>query len=635
MLTREFREKSLPWIFVLITVVLINTALLWWYHDRTWWGPDDGQLAHIAERILEGEVLHRDIQDVRPGYVNFINAAALYVFGPSLLSLRYPLAFIVLIQSILFFFLFRFHGAVLAGVLALSSVTLGVLHYINPNHHWYALFFTVVLICHLVWTPRTSRIYLPLAGLLIVTIGLTRHLSGAFVGMGVLSYLLFEESRNLKYSYPWREQWMGRLLCGSMIALLSLYLWRSTDALAFFMFGIWPLSFLAWQLTTAMVPNEKVIRILGGLLLGIVIGALPLLSYHAMNSSLGAMIDDNIIRALDVLNWQYTKKVQYWMMPFAGMVEFTANPKLTSLLNALYFLALPLFAALNGFLLILAVRRRTLTKSLALPVLAAFYGLVSLFNQIPTYLYLTSILSIAGSLWLILEFKTPRKKSMIAMLLFLSGMSLAFHAGEPSTRSLLDHMRTAKAEFFDSRGQLPHVDLWIEKDRMEAYRRVIRLIEKETDQGDYLFAIPNNSELYFMTERRNPFRFFSTDHGVLNASEVENVIQRLQTLRPRIITFAPDSNRNTTQSFAIMAHVREHSKLLSKDTFFEVYLYGEQSRTEKVRWARNWQTPENRPYKIPIPYHPFFLSHNLLHFIQPAQATTQVPENFTSFIELP
>ena len=577
MLTQEFRVKSLPWVSVLVTVMLINAGLLWWYHDRTWFGPDDGQLAHVAERILDGEVLHRDIQDVRPGYVNFINAAALYVFGPSLVSLRYPLALIALVQSILLFFLFRSHGAMMAGVISLSSVALGVLHYINPNHHWYALFFTILLICHLTWTPRTSRWYIPLAGLLIVTVGLTRHLTGAFVGMGTLSYLLFEESKNLKFSYPWREQWMGRLLCGSMLALLTLYLLRSTDFVAFTMFGSWPVAFLAWQVTTPMVSNKRAIRLLGGLLLGIVIGAWPLLAYHVVNGSLAAMIDDNFVRTLDVLNWDNTKRLKYWWLPLAGMIEFSNNPRLTSFLSAIYFLILPFFAALNGFALLRAVRRRTLNVSLALPVLAAFYGLVSLFFQVPVYLYLTSILSIAGSLWLLLALKPPWQVPMMAILLFLCGMSLTFHAGEPIMRSTMDHIHPTKTALFDSRGQLPKMNLWINGSSLEAYGKVVRIIEKETNQGDYIFAIPNNAALYFMTGRRNPFRFFSTDHGVMNASEVQGVIQGLETLRPRIITFSPNDKRNTSHSLSIMEHVRGHSTLLSKNNSFEVYLYGEQS----------------------------------------------------------
>ena len=125
------------------------------------------------------------------------------------------------------------------------------------------------------------------------------------------------------------------------------------------------------------------------------------------------------------------------------------------------------------------------------------------------------------------------------------------------------------------------MDLWINENSLEAYKKVVRIIEEETHQGDYIFAVPNNSELYFMTERRNPFRFFSTDHGVLSETEVQGVIQRLERLRPRIITFSQGDTRNTTHSLAIMEHVRAHSTLLSKDNWFEVYLYGAQNSTTK------------------------------------------------------
>jgi hypothetical protein len=566
--------------------MLINVGLLWWYHDRTWWEPDEGQLAHVAERILHGEVLHRDIQDVRPGYVNFINAAALYLFGPSLLSLRYPVALIALTQSALLFLLFRSHGAMLAGALSLSSVALGVLHYMNPNHHWYALFFTILLICHLVWTPRTSRWYLPLAGLLIVTVGLTRHLTGAFVGMGTLSFLLLVEARESGDSLSFRDQWMGRLLCGAMLAMLSLYLWRSTDFVAFLMFGLWPVGLLAWQLSTVTVPNNRAIRILGGLCLGMVIGALPLLTYHMMNGSLLAMIDDNVIRPLDVLNWNLGKQVKYWMLPLGGIIQFGDSPGLFNLLNALYFLTVPLFAALNGFLLLLAVRRRTLHISLALPILAAFYGLISLFIQVPIYLHFSSILSIAGSLWVLSELKPGWELSTSVMLVVLSGVSIAFQAGVPIRSSIMELISTEKPELFDSRGQLPKVDLLIRGESLEAYKKVVRIIEEETHQDDYLFAVPNNAELYFMTERRNPFRFNTIDHGVLNETEVQHVIQTLERLRPRIITFAPGAQRNTTHSLAIMEHVRAHSQLLSQDPFFEVYLYGDKSNRTQISARR-------------------------------------------------
>jgi len=574
MLKTTYQEKSFSWIAVLVTVTLINGGILWWYHNRTWWGPDDGQLAHVANRILSGEVLHRDIQDVRPGYVNFINAGALYIFGPSLLSLRYPLTIMVLGQSILLFFLFRPHGAILAGSLSLGSVTLGVLHYLNPNHHWYALFFTILLICHLLWSPRKSPWYLPIAGLLITTVGLTRHLTGALVGMGTLSYLLFEETRERPEAIPWRQLWVARLLCGSMLILLSLYLFQSTDAMGFLLFGLWPVSFLAWQLTTLMVSNKRTLRIFGDLSLGMVISALPLFSYHILNNSLAAMIDDNLVRALDVLTWDYAKD-RYWWLLVGGLIEFGDNPGVVSLLNGMYFFTLPLFSALNGCLLLLTVGRKISTPSLALPILATFYGLVSLLTQRPVYLYFTVILSIAGSLWLLLTV-IPRWKFMMSLwLLFLSGVSIGFHAGEPITRTIIDYLRATKTALINSRNQLPRVGLKIDEPSLKSYRNVVDIIEKETHNGDYIFAIPNNSEIYFMTGRRNPFRFFSTDHGVLSQTEVQSVIKTLETLRPRIITFSPDDTRNTSHSLAIIEHVRANAKLLSKDNFFEVYLYGE------------------------------------------------------------
>jgi len=269
------------------------------------------------------------------------------------------------------------------------------------------------------------------------------------------------------------------------------------------------------------------------------------------------------------------------MLPLVGVIEFGNHPGLFSLLNALYFLVLPLFAALNGFVLLLAVRRRMLTMSLALPVLAAFYGLVSLFHQIPVYLYFTSVLSIAGSLWLLAALKPRWKLPMSAMLVVLSGVSLAFHAGEPIPHTIIDYIRPTKTELFNSHSQLPNVDLWINENSLAAYKKVVHIIEEETSRGDYLFAIPNNAELYFMTDRPNPFRFFSTDHGVMSGTEVQNIVQTLERLRPRIITFSPGDGRNNTHSLAIMEHVREHSLLLSKDPLFEVYLYGAQNGTTK------------------------------------------------------
>ena len=68
---------------MLATVFLLGT-----YYDRFWYPPDEGNYAHVAQRVLAGETLNLQVQDVHPGYINFVNAAALGVFGIDLVSLR-------------------------------------------------------------------------------------------------------------------------------------------------------------------------------------------------------------------------------------------------------------------------------------------------------------------------------------------------------------------------------------------------------------------------------------------------------------------------------------------------------------------------------------------------------------------
>ncbi|MBT5459654.1 MAG: hypothetical protein HOK82_23910, partial [Rhodospirillaceae bacterium] len=84
-----------------VLIALLATAMVWQFHDQTWWGPDEGAYAHIAERMLKGEVLNGSIYDLHLGLVHFIHAAAFKIFGTSMVGLRYPLALLTVIQCLL------------------------------------------------------------------------------------------------------------------------------------------------------------------------------------------------------------------------------------------------------------------------------------------------------------------------------------------------------------------------------------------------------------------------------------------------------------------------------------------------------------------------------------------------------
>ena len=126
-------RRTLGWA---LPVLILNAALLWHFHDRYWYPTDDGFYANIAERLLTGEVLGRDIQDIHPGLIHFVHAAALRIFGVDLVSLRYPLLAAGFVQSLFAYLLLRRRGVLVAAAGSIASVAIGVLQFFDPSPSW-------------------------------------------------------------------------------------------------------------------------------------------------------------------------------------------------------------------------------------------------------------------------------------------------------------------------------------------------------------------------------------------------------------------------------------------------------------------------------------------------------------------
>src|SRR5688500_6823806 len=59
--------------------------------DRGWIAHDDGMLGQIAERVLAGEIPHRDFHDPYTGGLSYLHALGFKAFGVRLVSLRWLL----------------------------------------------------------------------------------------------------------------------------------------------------------------------------------------------------------------------------------------------------------------------------------------------------------------------------------------------------------------------------------------------------------------------------------------------------------------------------------------------------------------------------------------------------------------
>jgi hypothetical protein len=148
------RRRAIAWILASLAALAGNALLLGSFYDRSWWPPDEGDYAHVAERLLAGEVLHRDVQDIHAGYVDFVNAAALAVGGHRLVSLRYPLVLAAALQALGAFLLFRRAGPWPAALAALATNALGVVQFLDPTANWYCL---ALFIATALWLTLGAR----------------------------------------------------------------------------------------------------------------------------------------------------------------------------------------------------------------------------------------------------------------------------------------------------------------------------------------------------------------------------------------------------------------------------------------------------------------------------------------------
>ena len=186
-----------PW-FLLILVWLLSALYMGMELGRGWFPHDDGVLAQSAERVLHGEVPHRDFDEIYTGGLSYLNAGAFRLFGTNLASMRYMLYlfFLAWVPS-LYFVASRFATSWISGAFTLLAVAWGVPNYSTGMPSWYNLFFATFGIAALFRHIETrQRRWLFVAGL-CGGISFLFKLSGMYYVAGAVLFLLaFRQGNN-------------------------------------------------------------------------------------------------------------------------------------------------------------------------------------------------------------------------------------------------------------------------------------------------------------------------------------------------------------------------------------------------------------------------------------------------------
>jgi hypothetical protein len=550
-----------------VVAMLATAWLLFSFYDSFWYPPDEGNYAHVAQRILDGETLNLQVQDVHPGYITFVNAAALGLFGPDLVSLRYPLVLMGLLQAAVLFLVFPRHDPWRAAVAAIALTSLGAIQFLNPTAHWHCLALVILLVAALGPVPHTGR-QLVAIGILIGTIALFRQLTGLLAGIGAFAFLLWQAGERGTRGH---DALAGRAIATAMAATLVLYLVFATDISGIVLFGFWPLALLALLAVRPHAPNREVVRIAGTVGAGIGLAALPLVAYHVWHGSLQAWARDVGPAAVALTRLEFFDRSNFGALVFHALRQAATGGTAAPLLNGLYWATLPLVAAINGFILLRLIRRDQAEAVAPLPIIAVFYAVVSVHFQIPVYLYYTAGLSIASLLWLAPRLSPVAARATIVIALTLAATGVYFHAGQPASRDIAAVLRGERVPSARATA-LDHSSLRVDLEEGRRYSALVDIIRREVPEDGAIFALPSNAELYFLSQRRNAFRFYNTALGVRTDAELATVEQTLRNHPPRLVAFNRNDKYNTPRSWQIFEAVRHRYVLLGRFEPFEVYV---------------------------------------------------------------
>lgn len=193
---REIQPYRSPRVYrVILLVVWAASALYMASHLMRGWVPhDEGAFGQAAERVLGGQLPHRDFTELYTGGLSFVHALAFRLLGINLATLRYVLfaAFVAWVPAV-YYVASRFGPPIAAGAVTLLCVAWSVPNYAAAVPSWYNLFlatFGIAVTLRYLETPARSWIFA--AGLCGGLSFLVKSV-GLYFLAGIWLFLLFRE----------------------------------------------------------------------------------------------------------------------------------------------------------------------------------------------------------------------------------------------------------------------------------------------------------------------------------------------------------------------------------------------------------------------------------------------------------
>lgn len=535
---RDFRF----WLVAVLALAWLTLLL-----PLDWIPHDDGALAQAAERVLNGEVPHRDFDELYSGGLTFIHALAFRVLGVDLLALRLVLLtafalWLPVVHSLARRFVPPWPAA---GVTLLAAVWSAPV-YPAPMPSWYNLFLATAALWALQhWLESRRWRWAALAGA-FAALSIAVKVSGVFLLAGLLLALALDAEAEVAMvpadstgrvahsvwvtvavigataATAWLlrtpatvRQWLHLMVpILAMLALLSLRTWHSTA-------DGWPRTQRLLAGTVPLIAGlAGTLVILVGLyaladgdLRALARGVFVLPARRIGSASLQPPeVLTSLVGVLPFVFLAWSPSLRRPARPLAVALVLLLlawlcyrlpwSPRLSRVTWASVRMLLPL-AALMG---LWSLRQRSqwglqhLRAAGALAVVV-FCGLIQYpFTHMLYFAYVAPLLILAlGAIWPIALPGRPAPALLLGGFALLFGLWWAPH-GLAAAR----HPRGDLAGAFVSL-ELPRARIRVSPEDRRTYMRIAQLVRSHSG-GNPIFAFPDSPEIYFLTEQHNPTR---------------------------------------------------------------------------------------------------------------------------------
>lgn len=575
---QESRGAILWWL-VLVIVWVVCALYVLHYLPRGWVPHDEGTLGQSAERVLNGQLPHRDFAAVYTGGLSFLNAVAFRVLGVNLLALRLVLyAVFLLWVPAVYYIATRFVRPVGAGAVVLLAAAWSLPNYSAAMPSWYNLFlatFGVAAVLRYIDVGRGR--WLVLAGICGGLSCVVKIVGVYYIG-AVLLFVTFREqdiSREGEHG-PRQRSWGYSLSISAALAafvmLVVMLIWSRLGARELASFVV-PAAvvgaFLMWrEWKTLPVAHDvqrfrSLARMVVPFSLGVALPILVFLAPYLRSHSMGALVDGVFIEPMKRLDFAAVRPPSLMklypavlLLPLSGILG-TGRARPSWIVRAMVGLALAAaILASDYYARLYILTWDTMRGMVPLVMLCGVWLLARREARLstPCGQRLVILLAVCGTCALVqYPFAAPIYFFYMAPLAALVGLAvlaswpglkmlgpatiLAFYLLFAVTRihpGSIYSMGHGFARYnSNERLALARGGINVPAEHAAVYRRLIHLVQGHAS-GSYTFATPDAPQVYFLSGLANPTRtiydFFDDPEG-----REERILDSLEAHRVNVV----------------------------------------------------------------------------------------------------